>query len=188
MNHFETFLIEQCAPVLAGIKPGSMFPYIPQNQERLPQLLGHWNGQLQEKGVRVTSLKRCRQNGGYLIYVYRPEQVAQILSREDVRTFLETCGYEQGMTLTQTLRCLTRRLCQSPDFPHEVGIFLGYPLHDVLGFIRHRGKNSLCCGCWKVYAEPQKALDCFRQFRVCTEIYRSLYRRGRTAAQLTVAA
>ena len=40
---------------------------------------------------------------------------------------------------------------EAADFPHEIGVFLGYPLEDVVGFIRHRGKCFTCCGCWKSY-------------------------------------
>ena len=185
MDRFETFLVEQCAPVLAGIKPGSMFPYTPDADEHLPELLRRWNSTLSPKGVQITSIKRCRRIGGYLIYVYRPSRIEAILAEPAVAEFLDSCGYAPGMTLPQTLRLLTRRLCQNPDFPHEVGVFLGYPLRDILGFIEHEGRNSLCTGCWKVYHEPQKAQQTFRQYQSCTRTYRDLYRRGHSAAQLT---
>jgi len=185
MDRFETFLVEQCAPVLAGIKPGSMFPYTPTEYEKLPDLLRHWNGALVPRGVAVTSIKRCRRIGGYLIYVYRPKQIEAILAEPAVMAFLQDCGYTEDMTLPETLRLLTRRLCQNPEFPHEVGVFLGYPLQDVLGFIEHQGANSLCSGCWKVYHDPQKAQRTFRSYADCTRTYRELYRRGRSAEQLT---
>ena len=185
MEKFERFLVEQCAPVLAGIKPGSMFPYRPGEGETLPELLRHWNALLASKGVRITSIKRCRRIGGYLIYVYRPWQIEAILSKPEVAAFLDICGYTPGVSLRQALRLLTRRLCQGPDFPHEVGVFLGYPLQDIQGFIEHDGKNSLCSGCWKVYHEPQKAQKIFRDYQVCTEVYRSLHRQGRSVEQLT---
>ena len=185
VDRFEKFLVEQCAPVLAGIKPGSMFPYTPSEEERLPELLRHWNGVLAPKGVAVTSIKRCRRIGGYLIYVYRPRQIEAILAEPAVAEFLEECGYRSGMSLPDTLRLLTRRLCVSPDFPHEVGVFLGYPLQDVLGFIEHKGADCLCSGCWKVYHEPQEARRTFRRYDDCTKAYRDLYRQGRSAEQLT---
>lgn len=185
MDHFEAFLVEQCAPVLAGIKPGSMFPYTPTGEGRLPELLRHWNGVLAPKGVAVTSIKRCRRIGGYLIYVYRPGKIEKILAEPAVAAFLRDCGYAENLTLPQTLRILTRRLCQSPEFPHEVGVFLGYPLRDVLGFIHHQGADCLCSGCWKVYHEPQKALRIFRSYADCTRVYRELYRKGTGAAELT---
>lgn len=185
MDRFEQFLVEQCAPVLAGIKPGSMFPYTPDAWESLPELLRRWNGVLAPKGVTVTSVKRCRRIGGYLIYVYRPRQIEAILAEPAVGAFLETCGYMPGMPLGQALRLLTRRLCQSPDFPHEVGVFLGYPLRDVLGFIEHKGANSLCTGCWKVYHEPQQARQTFCRYEACSRTYRTLYQSGISAEQLT---
>ena len=43
------------------------------------------------------------------------------------------------------------------EFPHEIGIFLNYPLEDVRGFIEHKGQDSLFCGYWKVYHDPEKA-------------------------------
>lgn len=32
------------------------------------------------------------------------------------------------------------------DFPHEMGLLLGYPVEDVKGFMKHKGENSLCIG------------------------------------------
>ena len=93
MDRFEAFLVEQCAPVLAGIKPGSMFPYTPSEEERLPELLRHWNGVLAPKGVAVTSIKRCRRIGGYLIYVYRPSGLQRDLSEARAQQLLENHGY-----------------------------------------------------------------------------------------------
>ena len=185
MDKFEQFLVEQCAPVLAGIKPGSMFPYQPAEGEWLPDLLRHWNAILSPKGVSVTSIKRCRRAGGYLIYVYRPGMIETIMKEPKVAEFLGQCGYAPGMGLSQALRLLTRRLCQNPEFPHEVGVFLGYPLLDILGFIENQGRDCLCSGCWKVYHEPQKARETFRAYRNCTDVYRDLYRNGSTAEQLT---
>ena len=185
VKQFEKFLVEQCAPVLAGIKPGSMFPYRPGEGETLPDLLRHWNTVLSSKGVQVTSIKRCRKIGAYLVYVYRPRQIEAILAEPAVAAFLAECGYAPGMTLQQALRLLTRRLCQNPEFPHEVGVFLGYPLQDILGFIEHDGKNCLCSGCWKVYHEPQKARETFQEYRRCTREYCSRYQKGSSAEQLT---
>ena len=182
------FLVEQCAPVLAGIKPGNLFPYRLQPEEELWSLLELWNRKLEAKGVALAAVKRCSLSGAYLIYVYRPVQVAAILAVPEVASFLRPYGYEPELTILQALGLLTRRMCMQETFPHEVGIFLGYPLHDVQGFIQHGGRNSLCAGCWKVYAEPQKAQRLFRQYRLCTQSYRAQFRRGRSVEQLTVAA
>lgn len=37
------------------------------------------------------------------------------------------------------------------QFPHEMGLLLGYPIEDVVGFMEHSGKEYLYSGYWKVY-------------------------------------
>lgn len=87
--------------------------------------------------------------------------------------------------------CLARlknRFEETDCFPHEIGLFLGYPLPDVIGFIEQGGKNCKCCGVWKVYSNEKETKALFDRFRKCTEVYRKVFARGRTLAQLTVAA
>ena len=81
---------------------------------------------------------------------------------------------------------LKKRLAED-DFPHEIGVFLGYPLGDVVGFIENRGLNCKCVGCWKVYCNEHEAVKTFERYKKCTGVYRRLYDYGRTVLQLTVA-
>lgn len=48
--------------------------------------------------------------------------------------------------------------------PHEMGIFLGIPVEDVCGFVKHQGKNCLLCRYWKVYYDPLKAQKLFENY------------------------
>ncbi len=73
------------------------------------------------------------------------------------------------------------------EFPHEIGIFLDYPLGDVIGFIKNSGQNYKCAGCWKVYCNECETLKLFHKYRKCRDIYRSLWQNGRSVVQLTVA-
>ena len=70
----------------------------------------------------------------------------------------------------------------------EIGLFLGYPLGDVAGFIRNRGKNCKCSGCWKVYCNELEAQKRFAQIQKCRQVYTRLWTQGRSLWQLTVAA
>ena len=67
-------------------------------------------------------------------------------------------------------------------------IFLGYPLEDVRGFIRHKGRNCRCAGYWKVYGDAGVAQKMFDKFRKCTDLYLRLWEKGMNVGQLTVAA
>ena len=40
---------------------------------------------------------------------------------------------------------------------HEIGAFLGYPIHDIYGFINNRDEQCLLTGEWKVYADADNA-------------------------------
>ena len=86
------------------------------------------------------------------------------------------------------MKKIKERFSHGGDFPHEIGIFLGYPLGDVIGFIQNLGKNCKCTGCWKVYCDECSAKKTFDKFKKCTEVYTRLWSQGRTVLQLTVAA
>ncbi|MCM1236025.1 MAG: DUF3793 family protein [Ruminococcus flavefaciens] len=56
------------------------------------------------------------------------------------------------------------------DFPHEMGLLLGYPAEDVDGFMRHKGKDFLCTGYWKVYEDRDRKLKTFEDFENAEEV------------------
>ncbi len=64
-------------------------------------------------------------------------------------------------------KLLQKRIAEKPEFPHEIGIFLGYPLEDVDGFITHQGENCKLCGCWKVYGNVEQARRTFANYEKC---------------------
>ena len=73
------------------------------------------------------------------------------------------------------------------QFPHEIGVFLDYPLADVKGFIENGGKNCKCCGCWKVYCDECGAKKTFSKYKKCREVYCRLWKSGcKSISQLTV--
>ena len=80
------------------------------------------------------------------------------------------------------------RQTHDPDggFPHEVGLFLGYPYDDVMAFIEHEGRDYLCCGCWKVYSHREQAEACFERYKRCTRDCEEMLGHGATLAQLAV--
>ena len=58
---------------------------------------------------------------------------------------------------------------ESESFPHEIGIFLGYPAEDVRGFVENGGCNYKLCGCWKVYGSVESARRKFAAYDRCRE-------------------
>ncbi|OLA30926.1 MAG: hypothetical protein BHW26_00500 [Faecalibacterium prausnitzii] len=163
-RNFETVMIEQCAPVLASLKPAGLFRYETSDCADLARRVRSWNEQLGEKGLCVRVLKGCVRTHRYLVYVYRESKLRTVLAQPQVRDFL--C--KEGYTLPE----------QSE----------GYPLHDVVGFIENAGRNFTCCGCWKAYGDPSAAQRHFAQLNKCTAVYLRLFRSGTPIQRLAVAA
>lgn len=184
---FESVLVEQCAPTLVGLKPASLFRYQPgpSDEGRVP--LARWKGALAARGIRVRGLKACPRTGAWMIYLYREVWITRILCQPEIQDFLRRQGYRPEEGCQAMLTRLSRRLCLEEDYPHEIGVFLGYPLEDVEGFIRHRGRDFTCCGYWKVYgdaAAAQRRFDCYRR---CTRICLERLRRGTALTKLIAA-
>ena len=110
---------------------------------------------LKEKGIRLYILQR--QDKRVLVYVYRKKQLEVSLNRPGVAKFLKKYGYE-STEIKYALSRLKSRIGENNEFPHEIGIFLDYPLGDVIGFIVNQGRNFKCAGCWKVRLQQLLAL------------------------------
>ena len=110
------------------------------------------------------------------------------MAKPSYKSFLSQMGYRKIEKLDDLILQLSHRLCVNEEFPHEIGVFLGYPLEDVIGFIENGGKNFTCCGHWKSYGPPAKAQKCFLQYRKCTETYKRLFERGMAIEQLVMTA
>ncbi len=82
---------------------------------------------------------------------------------------------------------LVEKLHECNEFPHEIGLFLGYPPVDVEGLIDHGVKDFKCVGDWKVYGDEEQARQTFARYRACTECYHAQWCSGKSVEQLTVA-
>ena len=181
----EQYLVEHCSPTLAGLKTANLFSVRFIDEEELNQHMKQCEKKFQNKGVSLILLKKRADTA--LIYVCRREKLQKDLQKNGVKEFLKKYGYENTEP-EQCLALLKKRFEASEDFPHEIGIFLDYPLGDVIGFIQNGGQNYKCSGCWKVYCNECEALKMFQKYHKCREVYRNLWAKGRSVLQLTVAA
>ena len=107
------------------------------------------------------------------------------LASPDTCGFLRSMGYTNQSAWLETLRA---HLKTNPTFPHEIGVFLDYPLSDVKAFIEHAGADYCCAGIWKAYSDPISAQRTFALYRKCRKVYMACYRRGLSISRLAVAA
>ena len=161
----EDILVRNSSPTLAGIKTGSLFscPFASPRQMRM--CVGEWNRSLSGKGIRVVSLRYSE--GRSLVYVFRPRLLARDLAEPEAAALLKQRGYDAAMPRACLSR-LKRRINAGNGFPHEIGLFLGYPPADVDGFIRD-SRGYQYSGIWKVYGNVAKTKALFAQYKECTQ-------------------
>ncbi|SFE24783.1 Protein of unknown function [Peptostreptococcaceae bacterium pGA-8] len=183
MSEFQ--LVRHCSPTLAGFKVGNIVNCSFSSIEQLYEDISHLNSQLNGKGIYAVLL---RVSGSMaLIYVYRPHKLLTSLKDPRVTAFLSKCGYKK-FTIGALINALRRRLVASrkDDFPHEIGIFLGYPFEDIIGFLDNKGKNSLLTGTWKVYSDVCTARCTFAKHKKCTKLYCERLSAGTPISRLAV--
>jgi len=179
----EGIVIRHCSPTLAGMKTGNIFSYVFQNPEEMRDTVRRLNRVLVKKGLRVIPLRS--RNNRTLIYVFRPTHLLRDLQNSLACRLLSERGYcceKPDHCIVQ----LRRRLNEAEDFPHEIGLFLGYPPEDVCGFIENRDEGCKLVGCWKVYGDEAGARRTFEKFKKCTNIYCRQWAMGKPMEQLAI--
>lgn len=190
------------APTLAGVKAASLFRIDDIVKGPLPKAFLPVREALDNKDLHLRVMRA--RKGTQHVFLYRQRQLIDILQRPEIRKFLYTYGYSypssvavpqtypiswsaEDAFLERLLSRLERRFQNKAEFPHEIGIFLGYPLEDTIGFIEQRGQNYLCAGCWKVYGDVERCLKHFEQYQKMRKSYLDHYRAGFSLARLAVA-
>ena len=178
----DEIVIRCCAPTLAAIKTGSLFNCAFENRRDMTDNLRAINQCLLSKGVCAIPLRW--QDGKALIYLYRQEMLEQDLRDPIAADILKEAGYPDGSN-SRRIAWLIHRLEVSETFPHEIGLFLGYPAVDVRGFIRQ--KECKYTGLWKVYeSDTDQAQRVFARCRHCTKAYLQRNREGWSLSRLTI--
>lgn len=180
----EDQIIRNCAPTLAGLKTGSIFTCPCPSRRELHDTLRQINNRLSNKGVRLIPLRFSEKNA--LLYLYRPQKLSKDLSNKTAARLLQRQGYDPARR-DHCIAHLIRKLREESDFPHEIGLFLGYPAEDVQGFIEHNACGYKCVGCWKVYSDEESARKRFAQYKKCTSVYCQQWAKGAPLERLTVA-
>lgn len=168
---FESYVAFHCAPTLAGIKPSNLFTWHHVKKEDARGYVSGLTEKFAGTDLKIETLCECEHYS--LILIYRKSMLESSFDQPEVRDFLSGFGYPKEDCLACCLKKLKSRIVPRDAFPHEIGVFLGYPLHDVAGFISAPEKRCALCGEWKVYANEFEASKLFESFKKCrAEVYR----------------
>ncbi|MBQ2901104.1 MAG: DUF3793 family protein [Agathobacter sp.] len=160
LSQVETKLVLQCAPLIKGIKMSNLLIVSSKDEDAVRIIL---------KKTGILHYRLLRQDEKTTFLLFRKMQLATHLNDPEVQRILKANGYHD-LSLGGILRTFQYRyqtyMDQGEGFPHEMGLLLGYPLEDVLGFIEHKGNNYLYSGYWKVYADvasKRKIFDAYEE-------------------------
>lgn len=149
----------QCSLVLSGIKPSNLLIYS-----------NHCEGCISEelKNTGAEHMKLYTGKNDSVSIIFNREKLEKSLLDEENREFIKQYGYED-FSVNSVIEKLAGRYTEfkegRAEFPHEMGIVLGYPLEDVSGFIENNGKNYLYSGYWKVYKNAEEKIQLFKIYK-----------------------
>lgn len=171
-------LIFQCAPFLKGLKAACMVNIEPGHCRELEEILA---------GTDMEYMVLSENKGRVLVFLYRENALSVYLGQEEVREFLRHYGYT-FCNLKMVLRRLSERVrryaSHNKGFPHEIGVFLDYPVEDVRCFIEQGGKGEVMSGYWKVYHNPGRAKMTFLAYDKARVSAVNEYLAGRTFREI----
>ncbi len=178
----ESIIAYYCAPALAGIKPSNIVSCKKDKIKNIDAELKRLNRELNKKDIYLKVLSEYEKY--VLVIVYRHNKLMQHLEKAEISEFLGSMGYPDGVD--EKIEHLKLQLSYK-DFPHEIGAFLGYPMHDIYGFINHKKEGCLLTGEWKVYKNVNEAKELFRKYKMCRKSILKRIQSGKTLAQVFAA-
>ncbi|MGN0350079.1 MAG: DUF3793 family protein [Roseburia sp.] len=178
LEELETQMALQCAPLIAGMKISNLLIVQNSNAEDVKKLL---------QGTPITSAVLYQTNRKTTFLLYRKEEVINYLHQETVKEAMIQFGYK-NVELPSILKELSLRyrayMSHREEFPHELGLLLGYPLEDVMGFIENQGQNFLYSGYWKVYGNVEETRALFSRFEYAKEQMIRMVSKGMDMSQI----
>ncbi len=165
MSNFEFRLGRNCGLAMAGVKTGNLMCCKVEDYLGIYDEINRLAKSLESAGIQIRILK---DNGNHmLILVFRTKALEEILLKKEFQKVLRSLGYEKPEDLEYCLKRLASRCYDKNNFPHEIGVFLGYPVEDILGFIESP-KDFLYSGMWKVYHNVEEKITLFEKYKKCT--------------------
>ena len=147
----ESRIISQCAPTLAGIKTGSLFPHPYDSKEQVYRDIRELNRRLIPKGLCLIPLRFTEKN--VLLYLYRPAWLRRDLSDETACEVLREMGYTRsdcGSCLAQLMRRM--------HYMSFVSMFRS-DLYEGL-CVGHAPRKCAVCGKWFLTTDARYAKYC----------------------------
>jgi len=168
MSEIEKRVCKGCCLGISGVKVASLYSVQP-SLENIDNVIQDLNAKLSSIGSRFEMLHKNERR--ILIFAFNQEKLKEHLKQKRNKKFLAQYGYSECVTIEEHLNRLRERIeVSGKGFPHEIGIFLGYPIEDIVGFIKNPTKHKVV-GIWKVYKNVRQKLELFDKYQKAKKYY-----------------
>lgn len=166
-----SFLAYESAEILDGTKPANLINLVDRPHPCGRNFYRLWlecGPEILSRSGLVGRVLVDRGNS-LLLLVYAPALLDSLLAQPAARAMLRRAGYPSPEAPAAVLAQLEERCRQGHDFPHEIGIFLGYPLKDVAAFLGWVALPFAAQGPWKIYGQSERSLQLAATHRRCRD-------------------
>lgn len=160
-DYIEKFLVYNLSIVIEGSKPSATITLKKDYDNTYGKWMEHGRKFIDNIGLNYIVLREDLNSA--ILLIYNAEILKSYLFTEKSYQFLTGIGYSLDKDLENYLSKLKERYALY-HCPHELGIFLGYPLNDVEDFMKCTSKQCLMCGYWKVYNDVDLAVKVFEKY------------------------
>lgn len=172
---FATWLASELAPTLCGSKPATILTLCDTRKLKLFRWWGQY-GAATMADTAVRYIVMVEQPGRYTVLFYRQDLLEDCLNEPERKAFFLRLGYPVNAGLDNCLAVLKTKFADG--CPHEIGLFLGIPLRDVLGFMGFSGEPLSCRSHWCIFGDPAQSLILIEQHNTDRGTVQSLLQTG----------
>ncbi len=157
------WLLEHLGPVIYGVKPAEILSYRNFDCERCQKICRIEEAFDNAKNIKYRKIKQI--NNEIKIFFYNPNALEKHLLQPMSAVCLKKFHYPVHRDMERQIDELVRRIerVQQGECPHEIGVFLGYPIKDVLGYLGWSSKELTKVRCWRVYGDETESDQLYEQ-------------------------
>lgn len=155
------WLIEVLGPIILGSKPAEILNLSSKDKFKDSKLndIKSFFSNCSKLSYEIINMP----DGGIRLVFINKSALSNVLNNKKCLNFLKFIGYPANYTLDGYIDLLIDKL-HTKDFPHEIGIFLGYPLKDVVGFMGYGNYKFCKTRYWRVYGDESISDDVYNKF------------------------
>ncbi|MCG8482738.1 MAG: DUF3793 family protein [Clostridia bacterium] len=161
-DYLKGYLIFYSSQTIDGIKPATVISLAKTGKNEYRTFQEYKEKIEVDLDIKTFVLKE-RESSATII-IYNEDSLKDSLFENNNKAFLKRFGYTKCVTLKDYLNVLKTRFNLSNLCPHEIGIFLGYPLNEIKTYINCPNKECIFYGYWKVYHDIDLAKVIFRKY------------------------